>query len=133
MKKKKSVRQLEDLVWKEVRRIVRKTQNNICYTCGARDLSGANWHPGHGLANGSLSRQFKNDLRNIKSQCFYCNINLGGNQEIFIGKLEKEEAGLEFLKEAGYKDENGAWRCKKLEPIVARDWLERELSILKLL
>lgn len=131
--KQKTVSRLEDLVWDQVKRIVRKTQANTCYTCGAKNLSGSNWQSGHGLANGSLSRRFKNDLRNIKSQCYFCNINLGGNQEIFLRKLEKEEAGLEFLKEAGYKDENGAWRCKKLEPIVARDWLERELSILKLL
>ncbi len=63
--------------------------------------------------------------------CMRCNIHGQGQQEIFIGRLEKDPIGLEFLKEAGYQDENGAWRCKKEEPINARDFLTNLLETLK--
>ena len=135
IKKKKviSVSKLHELVWYECKRIIRNRYDWKCYTCGVSTGSKNNTHTSHGLSKGSLSLRFKYDLRNLKICCMRCNVHEQGNQEIFIARLQKEKDGLAFLKEAGYKDENGAWRCKKEEPIQARYYLEELLAKYKLL
>lgn len=134
--KQKSIPKLKEELWEEDKRVVRKTQDWVCYTCGKTITEPKDCHTGHGLSKGSLSLKYKFDIRNLKIQCMKCNIHEQGNQEIFIGKLEKEEAGLEFLKEAGYQDENGRWRCKQLPPMApqeVRSFLLQSIENLKLL
>lgn len=114
MKKPITVTKLKEKVWKECKRIVRLKYGNKCYTCPAQNLEGANWHTGHGKPNGALTLKYKFDLRNLRPQCYNCNINLGGCSDIFIAKLEKEKEGLEFLQEACVK-ENGYWQIKRQE------------------
>ncbi len=118
-----SVSLLHKKVWQKCKEIANSTQDNNCYTCKAKNITSHNKHLGHGISKGSLSLQFKYDIRNLKNQCFFCNIHQQGNQEIFLRRLEKEKSGLEFLNEACYKNENGAWVAKKLPPINARDFL----------
>lgn len=112
--KKDTVPKLKEKVWKECKRIIRQRYGNNCYTCPAQNLEGSNLHTGHGKPNGALSLRYKFDLRNLKPQCMRCNCHLGGMTDIFIGKLEKEEEGLEFLKEACFK-EDGIWKIKRME------------------
>lgn len=131
-KKLKTVSQLHKLVWKEIQRIY-KDKGNVCYTCGLT-CYGTNRHIGHGIAKSSLSLQWKYDMRNLKIQCMNCNIWKGGNQHIFIGKLEKEKEGLAFLKEA-CRNVDGIWYPKKEEDLSfdSRIFLENLLASLKML
>lgn len=131
--RKVSVSKLHELVWDECKRIIKTKYDHVCYTCNKPTNGKFDTHTGHGLSKGSLSLRYKYDLRNLKIQCMRCNIHLQGNQEIFLGRLQNEQAGIEFLLEAGYKDENGAWRCKKEEPLNARDFLTTTLQNLKLM
>ncbi len=114
MKKPLTITKLKEKVWDECKRINRKKNPPICYTCGATGLCGGNWHTGHGKPNGALSLKYKFDLRNLKSQCYNCNVNLGGCSDIFISKLQREKEGLAFLKESCVKVE-GRWEIKKEE------------------
>lgn len=131
--KKKSVSKLHKLVWEECKRIIKSRYPHVCYTCNNPTSGKFDTHTGHGLSKGSLSLEYKYDLRNLRIQCMRCNLHLQGNQEIFLGRLQNEQVGIEFLNEAGYRDENGAWRCKKLPPVNARDFLTNTLENLKLL
>jgi hypothetical protein len=130
MTKKKTIKKLHKEVWKEVTRICKK-KGNICYTCG-KYCEGSNRHTGHGIAKASLSLRYKYDMRNLKVQCYNCNINLGGNQHIFIAKLEKEKEGLEFLNEA-CRNVDGIWYPKKETDLSldTRTFLENLLAELK--
>lgn len=130
--KKHSVSKLHKLIWEECRRVKQREPAN-CYTCNATNLVGSNKQLGHGQSKGSLPLQFKYDLRNLKWQCFHCNINLQGCQELFLAKLESEEAGREFLHESSFKNIHGGWEIKKLPPINARDFLTERLALLELI
>jgi hypothetical protein len=50
-------------------------------------VAGVNWHTGHFLPKGSCGSFLKYDLRNLRPQCYNCNINLGGNGAVFMQKM----------------------------------------------
>lgn len=117
-RKKRTERQiLEDKLWEECKRIIRKRYQNedgtwTCYTSGQHISEPAKCQTGHGKPKGALPVRFQYDLRNLRPQCYNANINLGGMSDIFVAKLEKEEEGLQFLNEACVKTEDG-WRVKQ--------------------
>lgn len=63
---------------------------NVCYTCGKTGLEGSSWQTGHMWAKASLSHHLKYDLRILRPQCFWCNINLGGNGAVYYAKMLSE-------------------------------------------
>lgn len=109
-------KKLEDKLWELCKKIIRTKYTPVCYTCNRKELEGMNWQTGHGKPKGALPLLFKYDLRNLRPQCFNCNMNLGGMSDIFIAKLEKEKEGKEFLKDSCVKVE-GRWEIKHQEPM----------------
>ena len=97
--KKKSTQKIstvQRLLWGECKRIIRAKYGNKCFTCERQNLGGSNWHTGHLLAKASVGAYLKYDLRILRPQCYFCNINLGGNGAIFIENLRKIE-GNEYV------------------------------------
>lgn len=82
---KQPISLIQRKIWAECKRIVREQFVNTCYTCGARNLEGRNFHTGHLWAKASLGAYLKYDLRVLRPQCYKCNIHHGG-------------AGAEFYK-----------------------------------
>lgn len=78
-------------IWEHCKRIIRERYGNTCYTCGATELSGSNWHTGHLLAKASLGAFLKYDLRLLRPQCYKCNIHYGGQGAIFIENMRRIE------------------------------------------
>lgn len=74
-------------LWKICVDLCRKLYGNTCYTCGKTGLSGKNWHTGHFLPRGSCGAYLKYDIRNLRPQCYNCNINLGGNGALFMRNM----------------------------------------------
>lgn len=112
-KKAPSVRQLKDKLWQECKRITRARFEHNCYTCGKPNLTGSDLQTGHGKPKGALPLRFQYDIRNLRPQCMVCNVHRGGVSDIFISKLEQEEEGYMFLKEACYfDDEDMVWRIR---------------------
>lgn len=112
-KKTPSIRQLKDKLWEECKRITRTRFPNTCYTCGKPGLEGSDWQTGHGKPKGALPLRFQYDIRNLRPQCMLCNVHRGGVTDVFISKLEQEEEGYQFLKEACYfDDEDMVWRIR---------------------
>lgn len=89
-KSKSDFKKLEDKVWTECKRIIRKRYPNTCYTCGRTGLEGANWHTGHMIAKASLGASMKYSLDILRPQCYHCNINLGGMGAVFAERMRKE-------------------------------------------
>jgi len=86
----------------ECKRIIRArypkprcTNTWICFTCG-KEIRGKNCHTGHMLAKASLGAFLKYDLRLLRTQCYHCNINLGGMGAVFIENMRKIE-GNEYV------------------------------------
>lgn len=118
--KKPTVKKLKIKLWEECKRITRKRHGNTCYTCYKEGLEGHNWQTGHAKPKGALSLRFQYDLRGLRPQCLNCNIHYGGMTDIFVGRLEKEKEGLEFLNDCCVK-EDGVWRIKSVPLMGGKD------------
>lgn len=74
-------------MWEHCKRIIRAKYGNTCYTCGRGGLEGSNWHTGHLYAKASIGAYLKYDLRVLRPQCYFCNINCGGRGADFIENM----------------------------------------------
>jgi len=88
---KQPISKIQRQIWVECKRIIRSKYRNTCYTCGRKGLEGSNWHTGHMLAKVSLSAYLKYDLRILRPQCYFCNINCGGRGAEFIDNMRRIE------------------------------------------
>lgn len=98
LKKKstQSISRIQRELWELCKEIIRKKYGNVCYTCGKSGLSGSNWHTGHMFAKASIGAYLKYDLRILRPQCYFCNINCGGRGAEFIEKMRSIE-GDEYV------------------------------------
>lgn len=94
--KKPTISQIQKKLWIECRRIIKMLYGSTCYTCGKSRLTGSNRHTGHFLAKGACGAYLKYDLRNLRPQCYHCNINLGGNGAVFYKNLVSKH-GQEYV------------------------------------
>lgn len=119
--KKKSPQKISVLqrkLWEECRRIIKKKYGNVCYTCGAKELTSSNWQIGHMLAKASVGAYLKYDLRLLRPQCFRCNIHMGGAGAMFVENMRRLEGNT-------YVD--AIFSDKKIT-VKAYDWYEQLLQ-----
>ncbi len=95
-KSKTKVSTLRNSLWDLCKLIIRKRYGNSCYTCHARDLTGSNWHTGHFVPSAVGGAYLRYELRNLRPQCYNCNINLGGNGAEFYRRMVERE-GQEYV------------------------------------
>jgi hypothetical protein len=93
---KQPISKIQRMLWEECKRIIRTRYKNVCYTCGRTGLEGSNWHTGHMFAKASLSAYLKYDLRLLRPQCYFCNVNCGGQGAHFIENMRRIE-GDEYV------------------------------------
>ena len=94
VKKKSVASQLKPFkakLWELCKQITRLKYGNICYTCGKTGLVGGGWQTGHFIPSSVGGAYLRYDLRNLRPQCYYCNINLGGNGSSFYKNLVERE------------------------------------------
>ena len=108
MKRKRSIRRkvrrtsklpiakLQRKLWVYCKLLIRKLYGNTCYTCDKKGLEGSSWQTGHFIPKSTCGALLKYDLRNLRPQCFHCNLNLGGNVALFMQKLIIRE-GQEYV------------------------------------
>ena len=91
-KSKSDIRKVQDLLWQELRRIIREQYGNDCYTCGKKNLQGSDCQLGHvPYPKASLGAYLKYDMRLCRFQCYNCNINKGGMGAEAYKRMLKEE------------------------------------------
>lgn len=94
VKKKRSMGQIKrfkTILWELCKQITRLKYGNKCYTCGKLGLEGSGWQTGHFIASSVGGVSLRYNLRNLRPQCYYCNINLGGNGSFFYKNLVERE------------------------------------------
>lgn len=94
-KSKSETRRIQTLLWQECRRVQiekykQKDGTWKCFTC-EKPIDGSNKQLGHFIANSVGGALLRYNLNNLRLQCYYCNINLGGNGAIFYKNLLKEK------------------------------------------
>lgn len=99
-KSKSDTRKIQDKLWQECRRIQiarYMAQNGTCscFTCG-KLIEGSNRQLGHFIPNSVGGALLRYNLDNLRLQCYYCNINLGGNGSMFYKRLV-ETKGQKFV------------------------------------
>lgn len=93
---KQPIAKIQKKLWELCRVIIKKWYGNTCYTCGKTRLSKHNRHTGHFIPKASCGAYLKYDLRNLRPQCYHCNINLGGNGAEFYKRMVERE-GQEYV------------------------------------
>jgi len=92
------ISKIQKILWQECRRIADTRWKPICYTCD-KPISGSNKQLGHFIPKSICGASLKYDMRNLRWQCYNCNINLGGNGAEFYRRMVKEvgEVQVEVL------------------------------------
>jgi len=97
---KSNIRKIQDELWQECRRIslaryIDKDGKHHCYTCD-KEVDGSNRQLGHFIPNSVGGAILRYNLDNLRIQCYYCNINLGGNGSMFSRNLLRDK-GQKYL------------------------------------
>ena len=95
-KSRDTPKRLKTALWELCKAIIRKTYGNTCYTCGRTGLEGSGWHTGHFIPSSVCGVYLRYDLRNLRPQCYYCNINLGGNGSAYYRRMVLDN-GQEYV------------------------------------
>lgn len=95
-KSKSEKAKLETKLWEICKQVIRTRDGSVCVSCGKIGLEGSNWHTGHFIPKAVCGTYLKYDIRNLHSQCYHCNINLGGNGGAYFVALERNY-GREFV------------------------------------
>ena len=80
-KRRTPLAKAKDNLWSLFAAYVKERDGNVCFTCDAPDLEGKNWQAGHMIPGRGGAVLFHPEL--VRSQCFRCNITLGGNSAEF--------------------------------------------------
>ncbi len=120
---KSETKKIQDALWKECKRITLNKYGNTCYTCGANNLVAGNCQLGHCIPSGACGAFLRYDLRNLRIQCMWCNIHMGGNGAEYVRRLEKE---------VGKKEVNQLFKDKQ-KSVKAIDHYKKLLEEYKLL
>lgn len=88
---KTPISKIQRLIWEECKRIIKFMYGRSCYTCGKTNLGKYDRHTGHMFPKGAVGAYLKYDLRNLRPQCYHCNINCGGMGAVFIEKMRRIE------------------------------------------
>lgn len=93
---KAPISKLQRQIWQFCKEIIRIKYSNTCYTCERTGLIGSNWHTGHLFSKATLGAYMKYDLRVLRPQCYFCNVNCGGRGADFLTKMRRIE-GDEYV------------------------------------
>lgn len=82
-------------LWELCKQITRKRYQNKdgtwnCYTCGRLIDEPFKAQTGHFIASSICGFGLRYDLRNLRIQDYFCNINLGGNGATYYKKMVEE-------------------------------------------
>lgn len=92
------IKSLRTKTWELCKAITRARYGNTCYTCDKGPLVASGWQTGHFIPRSRGGMSLKYDLKNLRPQCYGCNIDLGGNGSEFYRRLVQNE-GQEYVDE----------------------------------
>lgn len=115
---KKHVPALKRRLWNLFRQYIRDRDGNVCVSCGKGGLEGKGWHAGH-LFPAGQHNVIRFEPKNVSSQCYHCNMNLGGNGAAFAQTFIDRYGVEEFMRLSERSKVMKQWRAPELEELIA--------------
>lgn len=106
-------------LWKLCREITIKRYGSDCFTCPSKDLAGSNRQLGHFISSSICSTEMRYELRNLRIQCYSCNINKSGNWLQFEKNLIRDGIDVAYLKQHNEDTKGLSYRI---------DWYEEQIE-----
>lgn len=117
-KSKTPLAKTKDKLWELCKQLTRIVHGHVCYTCGTYVEFP---HTGHFITDATCSTELSYDLKNLRPQCYQCNINKSGNWVEFEKRLIEDE-GKAYIAELKRRNEKTKglkydilWYEKKIE------------------
>jgi 5-methylcytosine-specific restriction endonuclease McrA len=120
-KKTSALSKLKKKLWQLCREITIKRDGSDCYTCPSKNLTGSSRQLGHFISSSICSTELRYDLKNLRIQCYACNIHKSGNWLAYENRLKREH-GEEYVQELKERNE----RTKGL--MYREDWYENKIQ-----
>lgn len=117
-KKTNPLPKLKKQLWELCRQITAERYPDICFTCD-RPVSGSNRQLGHGIPSSVGGVLLRYHLDNLRWQCYYDNINLGGNGGEFYRRL---------VDEIGQERVNNIYALKNETIKADKPWYEHKID-----
>jgi len=97
---KRKISNIQKELWQMCRQIAHKIyppENGVykCYTC-SKPIEGSNKQLGHFIPSSTCGAFLRYSMRNLRFQCYHCNINCGGQGAEFYRRLVRDE-GQEYV------------------------------------
>lgn len=125
MKKSTPEKKLKLKLWELCKQLTRLNYGNSCYTCGKSGLAGSSWQTGHFVPSSICGGFLRYDLRNLRPQCYRCNIDLSGNGAIFYRNLVRDR-GQPYVDEI-FRDKE---RVQKVDVVFLQNKIEEYQALL---
>lgn len=115
--RRSSIAALKRKLWREFAAYVKARDGNVCFSCGQRDLSSHGWHAGHMFPAGTHAL-IRYEPKNVHSQCYRCNINLGGNGAAYAERFIARYGMAEFARLSSLSQRMKAWRAPEVVELI---------------
>lgn len=116
--RKSTLAELKRELWRLVSGYVKERDGNTCFSCGRGALTGRNWQAGH-LFPAGMASLIRYEPKNVHSQCYHCNINLGGNGAAYADRFVGVYGFDEFARLARLARQTKAWRSPEIRELIA--------------
>lgn len=116
--RKTNLAALKRKLWSLFAAYVKERDGNTCFSCGRGGLEGSGWHAGHLFPAGSHN-VIRYDPKNVHSQCFHCNCNLGGNGAAYTARFLEKYGMPEFERLNRLSTKLKPWRAPEIEEMIA--------------
>lgn len=116
--RKTTLAALKRKLWKLFALYVKERDGNVCFSCGRESLVGSGWHAGHLFPAGSHN-VIRLEPKNVHSQCYFCNINLGGNGAAYTARFLDRYGIDEFRRLDALSRRLKQWRSPEIEELIA--------------
>lgn len=114
---KRFLPKLKRKLWKLFAEYVKERDGNTCFSCGKGGMEGSGWHAGHLFPAGAHAI-IRYHPKNVHSQCYRCNINLGGNGAAYTEHFLDVYGMEEFRRMCAVKSRERQWEPLEIQELI---------------
>lgn len=120
-KKAETISKHKKRAWTVFSKFIRKRDKGICISCG-KIAMGSGYHAGHFIAGSICGVSLYFSEINVNGQCYFCNINLGGNGALYALSLQRKYGIdiIEKLNKQRLDHKSEQWTHEMLDYIIKK-------------